>query len=196
MKRVSILVAFFAVVFLVSCGIASGPSVPASSDPGSVVTGPGSDSPAVLTPRELDVEIDGDVRSIYSYLGEVVGVSEDEFRSVYTDKLNNRSAQAFTTNMTPDEIRQHIAAEVVNAVGIPDWCTIQWDGELLTCKCWAYDHAGVYHHYPDDLLGFIGIHGIFVTQYTDAEIDALADAMCWLGYCLPPDGPPTASPCE
>jgi len=196
MKRFFLIIAFFALVFSVSCGIAShGPSVPVLGD-SSQVTEPGSDAPDLLTPREVSIEIDGEVQSIYKYLGELVGTTETEFRSVYTDKLNNRSAQAFTTNMTPDEIRQHIAAEVVNAVGIPDWCTIMWDGELLTCKCWAYDYAGVYHTYPDDLIGFIGIHGIFVTQYTDAEIDALADAMCWLGYCLPPNGPPTESPCD
>jgi len=223
MKRSTIILAFLCLVFLVSCGTASmdpsSPDTPLQPSPevsspdtvyypdgtaegsgvdNTVHQAPGERSGTIL-PREFWIEgSDGNAVSVYEYLGNFVNATEAEFREVYIDKLNTpRSAEAFSTTMTPDEIRQHLAAEICGAIGLPPGCEFPICGgtHIVSCKCWVYDYAGVYHVYPTDLIGFIGIHGIFVTQYTDAEIDALADALYWMGYGLPPNGPPTDSPC-
>ena len=107
----------------------------------------------------------------------------------------DRSSNAFSTTLTPDEIRQEIAANIVeDAFWFPDDCTIEWGGEELPCDCWVYKHAGVYYVYPVDFIGYVGIYGIF-DLYTDPEIEALADALYWLGYGLPPAPPPKEAPC-
>lgn len=184
--RITIYIALAAIMMLALCvGCGQGPNAP---DP--VVT-------EVNPLKGIQIDYNGVTHDLDAYAANLVGATVPELELVIL-RRKDRTSNAFSTNMTPDEIRQHIAASIVrDAFPMePGSCTIEWGGVILTCQCWLYDHAGVYFTYPNDLIGFIGIHGIFVTQYSDAEIEALADAFYWMGFGFPPNGPPEASPCD
>ena len=139
---------------------------------------------------EMVIDLDAHVAGL-------VGKTVPELEVVLLQR-QERSSNAFSTTMTPDEIRQHLAASIVKESFIfpPEGCTFEWEGETITCACYIYAYAGVFQTFPFGFLGNIGIHGIFVTMYTDAEIEALADALYWLGHPLPAFPPPEPSPCE
>ena len=153
--------------------------------------------PSEVNPlKGLQVVVDEIAYDLDAHVAGLVGKTVPELEVVLLQR-QERSSNAFSTTMTADEIRQELAANIVEgSFKFPDGCTISWGGEVLTCACWVYDYAGVYHVYPYSLIGYIGIHGIFITQYTDAEIEALADALYWLGHPLPPAPPPMISPCD
>lgn len=99
---------------------------------------------------------------------------------------SERSADwSYCTEMTPDEIAQWLAVNVIETYFTPFPDSV---------KCYLYQDARVRidHQAPWEE---IGLYGMFSTYKTDTELEALADAMCIMGYDVPEFDPPP-SPCE